>query len=396
MPRRTNTGTSFALSAMTTRSQARARCMPAPAAVPLTAAITGFSQSRTAVTTRCQPVAMLRATSPCARLGAPSGFSGVGTGTRRSAPVQNARSPAPVSTTARTCRSALASASASTSASRVFQSSALCTSCRSSVSVSTPLSRATASPSPTEHLPQLVLQHLVERLVARQLVDDLQPLGDLLPHQPRGGAGVDHLVEGQHVATLARRLHDCAHQLAPLGVGEPDDGDVADLRVVEQHVLELTRGDVLALADDDVLQPPGEPEMAVRPQHADVAGAEPALVVVRLLRRLLVGVAAAHDRAAHADLALLVRAGDGAVLGDDPHLGPEHRLALGVGELLVGVVRRAHRDHRDLGHAVAVHELDAHLALDVIEELRRLRRTATGHDAQRRDDLLPRRLALLA
>src|SRR3954452_15402435 len=283
MPRRTKTGTSLAVSAITTRSQARARCMPAPAAVPLTAAITGFSQSRAAMTTRCQPAAMLRATSPCARFGAPSGFSGVGTGTRRSAPVQNARSPAPVSTTARTCRSALASASASTSASRVFQSSALCTSCRSSVSVSTPLSRATASPSPTELLPQLVLQHLVERLVARQLVDDLQPLGDLLPHQPGRRADLDHLVERQHVTTLGGRLDDSADELTALGVRQPDDGDVADLRRVEQHVLELARGDVLALANDDVLQPSGQPQMAVRPQHADVAGAEPALVVVRVL-----------------------------------------------------------------------------------------------------------------
>src|SRR3954464_5574520 len=232
MPRRTNTGTSFALSAMTTRSQARARCMPAPAAVPLTAAITGFSQSRTAVTTRCQPVAMLRATSPCPRFGAPSGFSGVGTGTRRSAPVQNARSPAPVSTTARTCRSALASASASTSASRVFQSSALCTSGRCNVRVRTPPSRsarrpsqrATPRPSATalplvggaERLPQLVLQHLVERLVARQLVGDLQPLRDLLPHEAGRRADLDHLVERQHVTALGGRFDDGADELTAL------------------------------------------------------------------------------------------------------------------------------------------------------------------------------------
>ena len=33
---------------------------------------------------------------------------------------------------------------------------------------------------------------------------------------------------------------------------------------------------------------------------------------------------------------------------------PVDGLAHGVGELLVGVVRRAHADHGDLGHAVAV------------------------------------------
>src|SRR3954447_5411054 len=266
MPRRTKTGTSFAPSAITTRSHASARCMPAPAAVPLTAAITGFSQSRTAVTTRCQPVAMLRATSPCARFGAPSGFSGVGTGTRRSAPVQNARLPAPVSTTARTCRSALASDNASTSASRVFQSRALCTSGRCNVRVRTPPSRsarrpsqrATPRPSATEHLPQLVLQHLVEGLVARQPVDDLEALRDLLAHQPGRGAGLDHLIERQHPRTARGWFDHSAHELSTFGVGQPDHSDVTDLRVVEQHVLELASGDVLALADDDVLQPPGE------------------------------------------------------------------------------------------------------------------------------------------
>src|SRR4051812_14648551 len=309
MPRRTNTGTSLALSAMTTRSQASARCIPAPAAVPLTAAMTGFSQSSTAVTTRCQPVAMLRATSPCARVGAPSGFSGVGTGTRRSAPVQNARSPAPVSTTARTCRSALACASASTSASRVFQSSALCTSGRCNVRVRTPPSRsarrpsqrATPRPSATalplvggaERLPQLVLQHLVEGLVARQLVDDFEALRDLLAHQPGRGAGLDHLVERQRLRTVGGWFDHSAHEFSAFGVGQPDHGDVTDLGVVEQHVLQLARGDVLALTDDDVLQAPGEAEMAVGTQHADVAGAEPPVGVVRVLRRLLVGVAAA-------------------------------------------------------------------------------------------------------
>ena len=45
------------MSAITTRSQASTRLAPPPAAVPLTAAITGFSQSRIEVTSRCQPAA---------------------------------------------------------------------------------------------------------------------------------------------------------------------------------------------------------------------------------------------------------------------------------------------------------------------------------------------------
>ena len=52
--------------------------MPPPAAVALTAAITGFSQSSTALTSRCQPVRISRAASPTARSGAPSGRAGPG------------------------------------------------------------------------------------------------------------------------------------------------------------------------------------------------------------------------------------------------------------------------------------------------------------------------------
>ena len=43
------------MSAMTTRSQASTSLAPPPAAVPLTAAMTGFSQSRIDPTSRCQP-----------------------------------------------------------------------------------------------------------------------------------------------------------------------------------------------------------------------------------------------------------------------------------------------------------------------------------------------------
>ena len=52
------------MSAITTRSQASTRLAPPPAAVPFTAAITGFSQSRIDVTSRCQPRRTSRATSP--------------------------------------------------------------------------------------------------------------------------------------------------------------------------------------------------------------------------------------------------------------------------------------------------------------------------------------------
>ena len=91
-----------ASSAMITRSQASARCIPPPAAVPFTPAITGFSQSRTDATSRWKPRWIIRPPSPTIISGAPGGFGeGVRT-SRRSAPVQNPFSPFPVMTTART------------------------------------------------------------------------------------------------------------------------------------------------------------------------------------------------------------------------------------------------------------------------------------------------------
>ena len=109
----------LASSAASTRSQARARCIPPPAAVAFTAAITGFSQSMTEETSRCQPVRMSRAASPTARAGAPSGRGNPGTAARRSAPVQKPFSPAPVSTTTLTPRSAEASSSQEMICSRI-------------------------------------------------------------------------------------------------------------------------------------------------------------------------------------------------------------------------------------------------------------------------------------
>src|SRR5690606_9491871 len=75
---------------------------------------------------------------------------------------------------------------------------------------------------------QLVLQHL-QRGVARQRVDHLELLGDLLRHQPGLLAPLDHLVELQWLLA-GRRLDDCGDALAALAVGQADDRDVADLR----------------------------------------------------------------------------------------------------------------------------------------------------------------------
>ena len=64
---------------------------------------------------------------------------------------------------------------------------------------------------------------------------------------------------------------------APLLVGHPDHGDLLDRGVRDEHVLDLGRGDVLAAADDRVVGPARDEQVAVGVEPALVAGGEPAV-----------------------------------------------------------------------------------------------------------------------
>src|SRR5688572_17976832 len=152
MPRRMNTSTNLDSSAAMIKSQARAMCMPPPAAVPLSPQITGFSQSRMDVTMRCHPRWMVRATSPTMRSGAPSGLGGGSLRPlRRSAPVQKCRSPAPVRTTTRTLGSADASSNTTGISSRMYWVRALPASARLMVRRRMPPSSVRSRSSLTGH-----------------------------------------------------------------------------------------------------------------------------------------------------------------------------------------------------------------------------------------------------
>ena len=101
-------------------------------------------------------------------------------------------------------------------------------------------------------------------------------------------------------------------------------------------------------------------------------------------------------RTLHPDLALFVGAGGPAVEPDDADVSALHRLAVRVGQLLVGVVGRAVGDHRHLGHPVAVdHATPADLVAHFVVQLGGLGRTAPDHDAQCREDRCAGLLALL-
>ena len=72
--------------------------------------------------------------------------------------------------------------------------------------------------------------------------------------------------------------------LAVLGVGQADDGDLGDGRVVVEELLDLGRVDVLAAPDDQLLAPADDPVVAVVAAAGQVAGVEPAVGVDRPAR----------------------------------------------------------------------------------------------------------------
>ena len=155
-----------------------------------------------------------------------------------------------------------------------------------------------------------------------------------------------------------------------------------------EELLDLARVDVLPAADDHVLDPAGDVDVAVGVHHRQVAGVHPAGRVDRLGGLLrLVPVAEHHRVAAGAQLAGLaagqrppgLRVDD---LDLDVRVHPPDGRHPPV-QRVVGAGLGGHR--RGLGHAVADRHLGhAHPVDDLLHHLDRARRA--GHDpgAQRR------------
>ena len=125
--------------------------------------------------------------------------------------------------------------------------------------------------------------------------------------------------------------HDARQRpLAPLVVGDADDGGLLDLRVGHQLVLQLDRRDPLAARLDEVLGAVDEAHAAPLVDRGHVAGAQPAVVGEALARPRVVVVRRRDPVAAALQLAAglaVARHGRRAAGLDDPALDAERRHA---------------------------------------------------------------------
>ena len=108
--------------------------------------------------------------------------------------------------------------------------------------------------------------------------------------------------------------------------------------VLDQHLLQLGRRDVLTAADDGVVAASADEQITLFVQHGDVFGWEPTVLIEH---RADLGVAAGDLLAAHEQLTGLARAEHVAVLVTDLQLDAGHRLSnrsqpLGHGGVLTG------------------------------------------------------------
>ena len=109
-------------------------------------------------------------------------------------------------------------------------------------------------------------------------------------------------------------------RLAPLLVGHAYHGHLLTRRLAQQHALHFPRRDILAPADDHVLDPIADFGVAIWVDHRRVATVEPA-VTDRIGGGLgIVEIAGHHHVAANYDLALRLRVARHVVafLIDDP------------------------------------------------------------------------------
>lgn len=90
-------------------------------------------------------------------------------------------------------------------------------------------------------------------------------------------------------------MEDGGDEVAPGGVRGADDGDLRDAGEVGERQLDLSRVDLGAAADDDVIGASDEVEVIVEVDPAHILGAEPAIAGEGAAGGVWVAPVASHD-----------------------------------------------------------------------------------------------------
>src|SRR6516225_2264280 len=215
-----------------------------------------------------------------------------------------------------------------------------------------------------QRLAQLVTDNLA-RSGARNLFNEAHRMRNLVgrkagPAVREQRFGLDHLAGTRH--------HEQCRHLAEMGVRNPDHRAIEHGFMRIDDLLYLSRRDVLAAANDELLESSGNGQKAVLVAAREIAGMVPALAQrrVRLLRLVVI---ARHDVGpAHDQLPFLRRIDVAAACGiDDAHGKSRQRHAARAHD--AAARGRVQRDHgRGLGNAVAVEQRYSETAFELAIE----------------------------
>ena len=162
-----------------------------------------------------------------------------------------------------------------------------------------------------------------------------------------------------------------------MGVGLADRTGKCHRRMTQQRFFDLGRVDIVTAADDHILGPPGDPQIAVIIQTSQIAGAQVFAVIIQVfvLGRLGIGALRAHAWIRDADLTDLSSGHLDRTVGTLPH-----DLDVGIREgqpdradLLFTVNRVRRDDTGRFGQAIAFDDGQATGLLEPAEQLHRHR-----------------------
>ena len=174
--------------------------------------------------------------------------------------------------------------------------------------------------------------------------------------------------------------HGRRHQLAVLVVLDPEADRITDGGMGQQDLLDLGRRDVLAAADDHLLEAPLQVEVAV-PERAAVAGPEPVAEECLHRGRRVVHVTGHHPAAADDNLARAPVGQEPPVLINHADLGAGRHADRAGHPRCRGLRIRGHLVAR-LGHPVGLQHRHPVTALRSPHQRRRQRRTAGADEPE--------------